>query len=58
MRYMKQKTKKLDRSTYKLAIYKKHFWDFKKVINKKNILIRNIYNINKIGFHIKVSDSQ
>ena len=55
MRRIKQKIKELNRSTYKeLAMYKRYFWDFKKVMDKKNILTRDIYNINKTGFRIGV----
>ena len=59
MRRTKQKTKEIDRSACEeLAIYEKHFQDFKKEVEEKGILPGDIYNMDETGFRIGVGDNQ
>ena len=56
---LKQKTKEINCSASKeLRIYHQHFYKFKKKVNKKGILLDNIYNIDKIGFRIDIDNNQ
>ena len=59
MRRTKQKTKEINRSACEeLAIYERHFRDFKEVIIEKGIMPGDIYNIDETGFRIRIGGSQ
>ena len=59
MRRVKQKTKEINCSaSEEVAIYQRHFREFREKVNKKDILSRDIYNMDKTGFHIGVGGQQ
>ena len=59
MRRTKQKTKEIDRSACEvLELYERHFRDFKKVVDENGIPPGDIYNMDEIGFRIRIGGAQ
>ena len=59
MRCIKQKTKELDRTVAEeIAIFERHFQEFRRVVTEKGISPGDIYNMDETGFRIGIGGSQ